>query len=227
MPKKIAVLHTSLVSLNVEPIVADLLAEILPDAEVMHFVDSDVLATVMKEQCVGEASVSRMTHLARAAEDAGADVIFSACSSLGPAIGVARRSVRVPIVKIDDGMTRRAVEQANRIGVLATVPTTLGPTADLIEQKARAIGKEIAIVRELSEGAFQALVGGDKAHHDRTVIESALRLAPRVELMVLAQASTARLAPVVSERTSLPVLSSPRLGVENLKQVLEAEPAHA
>ncbi len=70
-------------------------------------------------------------------------------------------------------------------------------------------------------------MGGDKAHHDRTVIESALRLAPRVELIVLAQASMARLAPVVSERTGLPVLSSPRLGVENLKQVLEAEPVPA
>ena len=40
-----------------------------------------------------------MVLLAEAAERAGADVIFSACSSLGPTLDAARKAVDVPIVK--------------------------------------------------------------------------------------------------------------------------------
>lgn len=224
MKQRVAVLHTSFVFLNVESSVTDLLGELLPEAQVMHFVDSDVLATVMREQGISDRSTSRMVHLARAAEDAGADVIFSACSSLGPAMEVARRNVETPIVRIDDGMSRKAVETATRIGVLATVPTTLGPTVDLIEQKAVDMGKEIEVEQELSEGAFEILMGGDKERHDEMVVESARKLAPSVEVLVLAQASMTRLAPRLKEETSLEVLTSPRLGVEYVKQVLQTHP---
>lgn len=216
MNQRVAVLHTSFVFLNVESSVTDLLEELLPKAEVMHFVDSDVLATVMREQSISDRSTSRMVHLAQAAEDAGADVIFSACSSLGPAMEVARRNVETPIVRIDDGMSRKAVETATRIGVLATV--------DLIEQKAVETGKEIEVEQELSEGAFEILMGGDKERHDEMVVESARKLAPSVEILVLAQASMTRLAPRLKEETSLEVLTSPRLGVEYVKQVLQTHP---
>lgn len=196
----------------------------MPKAEVVHFVDSDVLATVMREQGISDRSTSRMVHLAQAAEDAGADVIFSACSSLGPAMEVARRNVETPIVRIDDGMSRKAVETATRIGVLATVPTTLGPTVDLIEQKAVEMGKEIEVERQLSEGAFEILMGGDKERHDEMVVESARKLAPSVEILVLAQASMTRLAPRLKEETSLEVLTSPRSGIEYVRQVLQTHP---
>jgi hypothetical protein len=108
--------------------------------------------------------------------------------------------------------------------VLATVPTTLGPTVDLIEQKAVEMGKEITVQRELSEGAFEILMDGDKERHDEMVVESAKKLAPSVEILVLAQASMTRLAPRLMEETSLEVLSSPRLGVEYVKQVLQTHP---
>lgn len=222
MKQKVAVLHTSFVFLNVESSVTDLLEEVLPEAEVVHFVDSDVLATVMREKGISDRSTSRMVHLAQAAEDADADVIFSACSSLGPAMEVARQNVDTPIVRIDDGMARKAVESATRIGVLATVPTTLGPTVDLIEQKAAEKGKEIEVHRQLSEGAFEILMGGDKERHDEMVVESAKKLAPSVEILVLAQASMTRLAPRLKEETSLEVLTSPRLGVEYVRQVLQS-----
>ncbi|WP_258074155.1 YegP family protein [Arthrobacter sp. Y81] len=50
MSKKIAILHTSFVFVSVEPLINDLIAELTPDAEVIHFVDSDVLATAVPEQ---------------------------------------------------------------------------------------------------------------------------------------------------------------------------------
>lgn len=216
MPRKVAVLHTSFVFVNVEPMVNDLIAELMPDAEVMHFVDSDVLATVMREGSISERSQRRMTHLAQAAEEAGADVIFSACSSLGPTLDAARRAVSVPIVKIDDAMAEQAAAQASRIGVLATVPTTLGPTADLIAEKATALGRQVTLVRHLCDGAFGVLMAGDRDSHDVMVREGAVELAKDVQIIVLAQASMARLAPALAEATGLTVLASPRLGVQDL-----------
>lgn len=132
MTRRMAVLHTSFVFVNVEPVFKDLFKELIPDVEIIDFVDSHVLADVRKVGEVQTPHIRRMCHLAQAAEDAGVDLIFSACSSLGPSIDVARGLVNVPIIKIDDAMTRKAVEMGSTIGVMATIPTTLPPTVDLI-----------------------------------------------------------------------------------------------
>src|SRR5919107_1687842 len=157
VPKKIAILHTSFVFVSVEPVINDLITELIPDAEVLHCVDSDVLATVVREQGISAQSEARMTHLAQAAEAAGADIIFSACSSLGPALDVAAKNVTTPVVKIDEAMAIQAARSADRIGVLATVPTTLRPTSDLIQAKADELGRTVTIEQRLADGAFAVL----------------------------------------------------------------------
>ncbi|WP_253259217.1 aspartate/glutamate racemase family protein [Subtercola boreus] len=215
---KIAVLHTSFVFVSVEPVINDLIAEMMPDAEVMHFVDSDVLATVVREGGISARSEERMTHLAQAAEAAGADIIFSACSSLGPALDVAARAVQTPVVKVDEAMAIVAAQTGSRIGVLATVPTTLAPTSDLIQAKADELGREVTIEQRLTAGAFDILMGGDRETHDRMVIAEAAELAKNVDLIVLAQASMGRLAGTLQETTGLQVLTSPRIGVELLAE---------
>ncbi|MEU0453889.1 aspartate/glutamate racemase family protein [Streptomyces sp. NPDC006129] len=219
----IAVLHTSLLFVDPDSVINQYLAELAPDAKVLHFVDSDVLAAVVRDGEVSPASTQRMLHLAQAAESAGADVILSACSSVGPAIDVARRLVSVPIVKIDDAMTASAVETANAIGVLATVPTTLPPTRALVEEKARAAGRDITVQEWLCEGAFSVLMSGDRDRHDAMVLDGARALATEVDAIVLAQASMARLAPAIAEAVGKPVLSSPRSGTEDAVRVLNEQ----
>jgi len=206
------------VFVSVEPMINNLITELIPDAEVMHFVDSDVLATVVREQGISASSEARMTHLAQAAEAAGADIIFSACSSLGPALDVAARNVHTPVVKIDEAMAKRAVLEGSRIGVLATVPTTLAPTSDLIQAAADEIGRSVTIEQRLAEGAFAVLMSGDRERHDAMVTEQATDLAETVDLIVLAQASMSRLAAALQDKTGLTVLSSPRIGVDYLAQ---------
>lgn len=218
MSTKIAILHTSFVFVSVEPVINNLITELIPDAEIMHFVDSDVLATVVREQGISAQSEARMTHLAQAAEAAGADIIFSACSSLGPALDIAARNVGTPVVKVDEAMAILAASTGKRVGVLATVPTTLGPTSDLIQAKADELGNEITIEQKLCAGAFDVLMAGDRPAHDAMVIEQAMELAKTVDLVVLAQASMSRLVDVLAEKTGLAVLSSPRIGVEYLAQ---------
>jgi Asp/Glu/hydantoin racemase len=222
---KIAMLHTSFVFLNVDTQIQDLIGSLLPEDELIHFVDSDVLASVVRDGGISAASEERMLHLAQAAERAGADVIFSACSSLGPAMDAAKAKVRIPIVKVDDAMTRDAAAAGGTIGVLATVPTTLGPTADLIRLHARSSGHDVQVIEQLATGAFDVLMGGDRQTHDDMVSKSALELVGRgVDRIVLAQASMARLAGPLAELTGVPVLASPKVGVENLAELVHTGP---
>lgn len=221
MKKRMAVLHTSFVFINVEKVFNELFAELLPDVEVIDFVDSSILSDVRKVGVVTKSHVLRMTHLAQAAEEAGADLIFSACSSLGPSMDIARGIVKTPIVKIDDAMTQRAVERGSRIGVMATVPTTLPPTVDLIQYWAAQVGKKVETRQVLCEGAFEILMSGDRAKHDQMVTENALKLAKEVNVIVLAQASMSRLAPDLTQKCGIDVLGSPRLAAEYVRSYFD------
>jgi Asp/Glu/hydantoin racemase len=218
--KTLAVLHTSFVFINVEPVFRNLFEEQLPGVRIIDFVDSDVLAAVNRDGEINESHVLRMTYLAKAAEASGADLIFSACSSLGPTIDTARQMVDVPIVKIDDAMTQKAVELGSGIGVMATVPTTLKPTIDLLQEKAKAAGITVEMQPYLCGGAFDVLMSGDRDRHDQMVLAGAQELAPQVDLIVLAQASMSRLAPMLSQEVGKEVLSSPRLAVQYVKNLL-------
>mgnify|MGYP001478858014 CR=1 FL=1 len=89
MAKRLAVLQTSFVFIKVEKRFNKLYKKMIPDVENGAFVDSHILADVRKVGGVNKSHAQRMTHMALAAQDSGADLIFSACSSLGPTIDVA------------------------------------------------------------------------------------------------------------------------------------------
>jgi Asp/Glu/hydantoin racemase len=224
MAKRLAVLHTSFVFINVETMMNDLFRELLPEVDIVHFVDSSLLAHVMESGGVTPQATRRLCFLAEAADEAGADLILSACSSVGPAVDIARYLVDRPIIKIDDAMTQTAVELGQRIGVLATVNTTLGPTVQLIHEKAASMAKHIDVRPKLADGAFEALMGGQRDQHDRAVLAAAEEVAEDSDVIVLAQASMTRLAPSLSQATHRRVLSSPRLGIEYARQLLGQMP---
>ena len=145
------------------------------------------------------------------------------CSSLGPAVDVAAPICPVPLVRVDEGMADAALTYGRRIGVLATLPTTLKPTADLIERRAALIGGSFSVHAKLCEGAFARLAQGDSEGHDALVAEGLSALAGKVDVVVLAQASMARALkgePGASGRA--PILASPELGVIHLRSRLGA-----
>ena len=221
MAKTLAVLHTSMVFITVETLIQKIFKELLPDVRLINIVDDSLLPDVMATGVISADVIRRMCSYAVAAETAGADAIFSACSSLGPSINVARELVSIPVIKIDDAMAEKAARESERVGVLATVPTTLGPTVDLINEKAAGMGKSVEVRRGLVEGAFEELMAGNREQHDTMVSEAAQALAKTVDLLVLAQASMTRLANSLSSDTGLPVMSSPRLGIEHVRRVLD------
>ncbi len=224
MAKTLALIHTSLIFINIETMMQDIFQEVLPDVRRINIVDDSLLADVMARGVITEAVQQRMNTYVKAAEIAGANAVLSLCSSLGPAIDAARKGVQIPVIKIDDAMTEKAIHEASRIGVLATVATTLKPTVALLQEKADILKKTVEIQPGLVNGAFEILLGGDKDRHDAMVSEAAGKMAGSVDLLVLAQASMTRLAPRLQKETGLAVLSSPRLAVEYTRRILDMLP---
>lgn len=221
MKKTLALIHTSLVFITVETMIQGIIKELLPEVRVVNIVDDSLLADVIAEGKVSPEVTRRMCAYVAAAEVAGAHAVLSLCSSLGPTIDVARRLVKIPIIKIDDAMAQQAVDEASSVGILATVKTTLGPTEALIREKAQSKAKVVQVRQMLVAGAFEKLMGGDKQGHDDMVVKSARELSKDVDLLVLAQASMTRLALMLQDKTGLTVLSSPRMAVEHTKRVLD------
>jgi Asp/Glu/hydantoin racemase len=126
----------------------------------------------------------------------------------------AAKAVRVPMIKVDSRMAEVACETGRRIGVVATLETTLGPTCRLVERTAARMGRKAEITRCLVAGAFDALVGGDPARHNAMVLAAIRDLAQKVDVVVCAQGSMTAILPELG-RTEVPVLTSPSLGVES------------
>lgn len=139
MGKTLAVIHTGPVS--VEPL-ARLIAEALPSVRLVNIVDDSLLKDVIAAGGVTSRVAQRLCQYMMISEDMGADVILNACSSVGEVVEVARNLVSIPIVRVDEPMAERAAESGETIGVVATVKTTLDPTARLIGDKAAAKGKD-------------------------------------------------------------------------------------
>ena len=109
----------------------------------------------------------------------GADIIVVSCSTLSPSVRLLRPEFNVPVVAIDDAMVREAVQKGSRIGLLATANSTVKPSHSALLAAAQAAGKDVDIQIICDEDAIRALKAGDKATHDRMVLEMARRFTDR------------------------------------------------
>jgi Asp/Glu/hydantoin racemase len=195
--------------------------ELLKGIDIFHMVDESLLQNTIRANQLSKTTIRRLCGYLAFAEEAGAEVIMVTCSSMGPAVELGRALVNVPVLRVDEPMAELAVQTGARIGVAATLQTTLNPTADLIQRTASKQGKTVEVVSKLCEGAFQAVIAGDTTRHDEIVSVGLNELIPQVEVIVLAQASMARVVESLPQETrSIPILSSPRLAVEHLAQFI-------
>ncbi len=218
MKQKLAFIHTvpSLVGLF-----NDLSKELLPDVEVFHIADEMLLKVVLAQGGLSPFIFQRVAEHAVAAERAGATMIQCTCSSISPCVDASRPLVGVPVLKIDEPMVNAALAIGSRIGIAATAPTTLKPTTDLVQARAAAIGVTVQVESVLCEGAYDALFSGNPQKHDQIVSDVLRGLMTRNDVIILAQASMARVAQAIPvEEQRVPILSSPRLAMEHARELL-------
>lgn len=215
--KTVVVVHTG--PATVQPIKQQF-QQILPDVRVVNLMDDSLLNDVMAAGHLTEAVTGRIFSYMQMGQQMGAAVVLNACSSVGEAASAARAAISIPIIKIDEVMAQQAVNAGARIGVVATVRTTLEPTVRLIQAKAKSAGKTIEIKEALADGAFQALLDGKSEVHDDIVKRTIESLTDKVDVVVLAQVSMARLIPALTGM-KVPVLASPQSGVQAVREALE------
>jgi Asp/Glu/hydantoin racemase len=224
---KLALIHTvgSLV-----PVFRDLAHELMPEADTVDVVDEALLGETIEAGQIPSATADRLAgHVEQAVRD-GADLVLVTCSSVGPAVDAIGARSGHPVLRVDEALADAALRIGSRIGVIATLSTTLQPTADLIRRRAEVGGRprgSVEIVSHLVDGAFAELKAGRLERHDELVRAGLSELLPQVEVVVLAQASMARVAATLSDDESggRPILASPRLGMERAAQRLRASAA--
>ena len=220
-PTTLGFLHTSA---TLVPVFQKLAAEHLRGIETFHMSDDSLIKDVIRRNEVTSLTAKRVAQHIASAEEAGANFILVTCSSIGRAVESAAGQVKVPVLRVDQPMADVAVRTGRRIGVVATLRPTLDPTADLIRRRGEVADCDVAITERLCEGAFAALMSGDTATHDAAVAGALRELSEDCDVIVLAQASMARVADALpDDEKPVPVLSSPILAVQHLATVLNNE----
>ena len=217
--KTLGLVHTSA---TLVPVFAQLCKEKLPGVNVFNIADDSLVKGIVAAGNLTPTIARRVSNYLESAELAGADYILVTCSSIGPAVEAAAKSRGVPVLRVDQPMADQAVATGKRIGVIATLQTTLEPTADLISRRAAAAGKQIELTSRLCEGAFEALMSGLPGEHDAKVAAALKELSQEVDVIVLAQASMARVVDTLAPGDKrVPILASPGIAMDYLATVLK------
>ncbi|MES2329028.1 MAG: aspartate/glutamate racemase family protein [Bacteroidota bacterium] len=216
--KTLGLVHTSA---TLVPVFQELCNRYLPHVKTFNIVDDSLIKNVIACGELTPTTARRVVDYAGSAETAGADFILFTCSSIGAAVEAAAALTKVPVLRVDQPMADKAVATGKKIGVIATLPTTLAPTKDLVSRRAIHAGKEIEITAVLCEGAFDALMSGDAAKHDAMVAAALKELVKKVDVVLLAQASMARVVDTLDEADKqVPILASPTIAIQYLAEIL-------
>lgn len=217
MSKSIVIVQTSQVSSNV---LKELCAELMPDVKVYQIIDDSLLAETVENGSITKGVINRMYQYCKHAESLGAAAILNQCSSVGEAVDLIQPMISIPIVKIDEAMAREAVKCGKKIAMIATVESTVGPSSRLIKRMAEEAGKEIELEIRLVDGAMVKLMEtGDQDLHNQMVLGDVQAAAETNDIIVLAQGSMIVMEPLL-HTINKTVLTSPRLGVSYLKEVI-------
>lgn len=220
MARTLALIHTSP---TLAPLFGSLCAELIPTATVFHMVDESLIKDTIREGSLRRVTIRRLFSMIESAERAGADAVMVTCSSIGPGVEFGQKFFDIPVIRVDEAMARKAVRMGRKIGVMATLRTTLEPTIALLRDKAAEAGINIEIVESLCDGAFEAVLAGDQATHDRILTAALKNDMKGVDVVVLAQASMSGVVKSMPAGTlNMPVLSSPELAVMQARDVIEA-----
>lgn len=186
-----------------------LLERAAPGQVAVHAVDEQLLADARAH---GPAAVrDRVAAAVRGLVERGAGVVVCTCSTIGP-VADSLTDVGVPVLRVDRPAAVRAAElvrtHGGAVGAVVAVESTVGPTRELLAQVTDA---PVDVV--LVDGAWARFEAGDVEGYLDRVRAAARDLAPRVAVLLLAQASMSAAAEQLDD-VGVPVLTTPGAVVE-------------
>lgn len=202
MSPRVALFHAT--TQAVAPVAAEW-HRLAPSATLLNYVDEGLLSLVQRQGIDSREVADRLRLWLGLMAGDGADAILTTCSSVTPVVARLRPEAGCPLVAIDEPMIAEAVRSGPRIGVVATLEGAAATTRGLIEAGARESGRDVSVAAVVARGAFEQLARGEGEAHDLAVADLVRRLAPEVDVVVLAQVSMMR------ARAALPALAAPVL----------------
>jgi Asp/Glu/hydantoin racemase len=207
---RIALVHA--LKHSIVPIEASF-AQLWPEAKLMNLLDDSLSADLARDGKLTDAMTERFLSIGRYAASTGTDGILFTCSAFGPCIeAVAGERAPMPVLKPNEAMIEEAVKAGPKVGLLSSFPPTLASMP-------REFPASVQLMPKLAEGAMAALDRGDRAEHDRLVVEASKELRG-CDVIALAQYSMAPAAEKVAQATGRPVLTTPDSAVMKLKRIL-------
>lgn len=197
--------------------------EYLPKVSIMHLCDD----TIQRDNIAAGVGVIpkrnyfKFAQYAQNLQDAGVDMILLACSTFNHAAELARPMIQIPIAQIDRPMMEAAVCTGKRVGMLATLATTVPSSERLLRICAAEQKKDVEITTVLRAEAFEAYSKGDIETHNAMLLEEIDKLSSKVDSIVMAQLSMSALAPKLG-KTRVPVFNSGATGFARVRDMLAA-----
>ena len=219
---KVGLVYTSTTPELIADVEREVRKELGGEVELLSLKDPSILADIREAGYVTSAPAARLIGMYMQAVEQGVDAILNLCSSVGEVADCAQDTARylgVPIVRVDEEMCREAVRLGRRIGVMATLSTTLTPTKNTVFRVAREMGAHVELVDCLVDGAF----GLDQDQFRQRLKDAAADIIDRVDVVVLAQGSMAYAESYLHDIYGKPFLGSPRFGAAALKAALQSK----
>jgi aspartate/glutamate racemase len=219
--KTLGIIHASHITITaMEPYIK----KYIPEVSIMHLCDD----TIQRDNIAGGPGVIpkvnyfKFAEYAHNLEEAKVDLILLACSTFNYAAELGRPLVNTPIAQIDRPMYEKAVRTGKKVGLLATLGTTVPSSERLMDICAREAGAEIERKTVLIPEAFEEYSRGNIEKHNEMLFDAIDKLSDEVDCICLAQLSQSALAPYLKD-TKVPVYNSGDTGFQRVKELLEAQ----
>lgn len=222
---KAGIVYTTTTPALVRTVNAELRKTFGENIEILNYQDESILREVGEQGHMTASAAARLVSLFMQAIRDGADAVLNCCSTVGEVVDASQGIAQltgVPIVRIDEDMCRQAVLLGNRIGIIATLASTMEPTRKTVLRMASEMNRQVTTVDCVMEGAF----GAGQDVFRQMICDTVAEIIDRVDVILLAQGSMAYAEEMLAEKFKKPVLSSPRCGVAALAKALEARKVH-
>lgn len=194
----------------------------IPEVEVVHLCDDTIQRDNIRAGVgvIPKVNYLKFAEYAHNLEEAGVDMILLACSTFNYAAELARPLIDVAIMQIDRPMMEEAVQQGRRVGLLATLETTVPSSERLLRIVAGEQRKDVEVTTVVRPDAFVALQKGQTEVHNEILLEEIEKLSDHVDSIVMAQLSMSALAPFLP-KTRVPVYNSGATGFGRIREMLQ------
>ena len=192
--------------------------EEFPEAEVINVLDESLLVD-FDDQLTPDLR-RRITNIIGYCQDNKADAIGLACSVYAPVVESAKDLVHVPLVSSYGPVMADAVTAGPRIGLIASVASTMQDSKYYLHLAADEAGVEIEPQLCLAEDLITVMRAEGQSGLERRLEEEVLKIASKVDVVLLTQFSFAAALAHLEKVSPIPVLSAPHSSARMLKKLL-------